>query len=272
MKTVCVIGLGTVGMPTANYIADSGLRVYGYDIIPKQSEKFYSSTTWSEIPHDEIDVYVICVWSKLKENGKPDPSSVVNACKKLSGTTSLICIESTVPVGTCRYVASKFSLTHVAHCPHRYWKEEAVHHGVKQCRVLGAIDEGTLKIAKKFYFETLAIPVHVVSTIEIAELCKIAENAYRFVQIAFAEELKIICDSLKINFNKVREACNTKWNTEILEARDGIKGECLPKDTKYLLDMARDENYDASLLRGSIIADQIYQQKLKRLLKLIVNK
>jgi UDP-N-acetyl-D-mannosaminuronic acid dehydrogenase len=82
---------------------------------------------------------------------------------------------------------------------------------------------------------SLDIPMHPVSEVEIAETTKVVENAHRYLQIAFAEELYLYCHENNLNFPELREALNTKWNVEILEPRDGIGGHCLPKDTKMFL-------------------------------------
>jgi len=84
-------------------------------------------------------------------------------------------------------------------------------------------------------FQSLEIPMHSVSSIEVAELTKIIENSHRYLQIAFAEELYLYCQANNILFSELRDALNTKWNVEILEPRDGIGGHCLPKDTKMFL-------------------------------------
>ncbi|RLE46879.1 MAG: hypothetical protein DRJ31_09550 [Candidatus Methanomethylicota archaeon] len=130
-----------------------------------------------------------------------------------------------------------------------------IRHGVKQLRVIGGVDTESLNLGLKFYEEILEIPLHKVSCVEIAEMCKIAENAYRYVQIAFAEELRMICEDLKINFEEVRLACNTKWNIEIPEARNGIGGHCLPKDIRYLASLSR-HNF---LLKAALEVDRQYR-------------
>src|SRR5207245_10020864 len=83
--------------------------------------------------------------------------------------------------------------------------------------------------------KSLGIPMHPVTEIEIAEITKVVENAHRYLQIAFAEELYLYCQVNKINFQDLRNALNTKWNVNILEPREGIGGHCLPKDTKMFL-------------------------------------
>src|SRR5918999_840725 len=82
---------------------------------------------------------------------------------------------------------------------------------------------------------SLGIPMHPVPDIEIAELTKIIENAHRYLQIAFAEDLYLYCQANNINFAELRDSLNTKWNVNILEPREGIGGHCLPKDTKMFL-------------------------------------
>ena len=105
---------------------------------------------------------------------------------------------------------------------------------------------------------SLGIPMHPVSTIEIAELSKIVENANRYLQIAFAEDLYLYCQANNINFSELRDAINTKWNVHILEPRDGIGGHCLPKDTKMFLQSSK--SIKSKILEAAMEADQDYRQ------------
>jgi UDP-N-acetyl-D-mannosaminuronic acid dehydrogenase len=89
----------------------------------------------------------------------------------------------------------------------------------------------TITTARK----SLGIPMHPVSKIEIAEVTKIIENAHRYLQIAFVEDLYLYCQANSINFSELRDALNTKWNVNILEPREGVGGHCLPNDTKMFL-------------------------------------
>ena len=255
VEKVCVVGLGTVGMPTAVYIRKRGFQVYGYDIEPKFSRNLTTTVNWQEVPSD-VQVYVITVGTGWKEN-KPDASDVWNVCKKISkkNARALVCIESTVPVGTCRRIAKECALNFLVYVPHRYWTGNPTEHGVQQVRVIGAINDESLRKGSRFYRQ-LDIPIHIAPSIEVVELCKIAENSYRFVQIAFAEELRMICESNDVSFEEVRRACNTKWNIEILEAKDGIKGTCLPKDTRYLKQLTG----PSYILDGAIATDELYQK------------
>lgn len=107
--------------------------------------------------------------------------------------------------------------------------------------------------------KNLGIPLHPVSNIEIAEISKIAENAHRYLQIAFAEDLYLYSQANGINFAELREALNTKWNVNILEPRDGIGGHCLPKDTKMFLQSSHPSN-KSKILSAAIEADRAYRR------------
>ena len=107
--------------------------------------------------------------------------------------------------------------------------------------------------------KSLGIPLHPVPNIEIAEISKIAENAHRYLQIAFAEDLYLYSQANGINFAELRESLNTKWNVNILEPRDGIGGHCLPKDTKMFLQSSRSQK-KSKLLGAAIGVDRAYRE------------
>jgi len=266
--SVCVIGLGTVGFPTAKYFLELGCEVFGYDIrkeaVTKARSWFQATTEPSGIPSN-TDVFVVCVSTKLSGD-RPDASYVYDACRIVSGfDPKLVSIESTVPVGTCRDIHRTVfdKRTNLAHVPHRYWPEDPRNHGVKQVRVVGSVDAESMVQASEFY-RHLSIPLIQVEPIEIAEMSKIAENAHRYVQIALAEELDQICSRSGLDFNLLRNACNSKWNVDIPEARDGIGGTCLPKDICYVIAAAQERNLEPDLLLSAIQADHKYVKQLAR--------
>jgi UDP-N-acetyl-D-mannosaminuronic acid dehydrogenase len=264
---MCVLGLGEIGLSTAKHSRDRGLKVFGYDInegVAKRANQQGISAffEWEKVP--KVDVFVICV-STWNAGEQPDLSAVFDISKKISSRTdkdSLVSIESTIVPGVSRKIYN--SIFHgdvkLVHVPHRYWAEDPVAHGVRQLRVIGAVNQDSLESGKEFYGNLLDIPLHEVSSIEESEMCKMSENAYRYVQIAFAEELKMICEDLALDFEKVREACNTKWNTEILDAREGIQGKCLPKDRHSLASLSKHN----TLLEASKKVDEQYREWLIR--------
>src|SRR5205807_1018344 len=105
---------------------------------------------------------------------------------------------------------------------------------------------------------SLGISMHPVSNVEIAELTKIAENAHRYLQIAFAEDLYLYCQANNLNFSELRDALNTKWNVNILEPKEGIGGHCLPKDTRMFLQSSK--SIKSKILTAAIEVDQDYRQ------------
>lgn len=250
------MGLGNIGLPTAHYISKHYPTI-GYDIKEQAILKAHQTGIPATSNPTQADIYVIAVNTYFRNN-TPDMSAINSCCQNISqlNPDALVCFESTLQVGTARKMANTHNLKYIAVCPHRWWEEEQTEHGVKQLRVLGTLNNESLNKAQQFY-NTLQIPTHIVSNIETAEATKIAENAHRYVQIAFAEELKIIASKNNLNFDEWRAAINTKWNTALLEARDGIGKECLPKDTAFLASLAQ----DTELLKGAMKTNDNYVQQ-----------
>jgi len=224
---VLVAGLGKVGYPTAEYVAQKGLTAYGYDLRRRRSDSFQVFQSWNEIP--DFDAALICVSTSAN-----DQSNVEDVVRRIANSKALVSIESTVPVGTCRRLAESYGLRSLVHVPHRLWVKDLIHHGVKEKRVIGALNKKSMNLGVNLYSNRLEIPLHKVSMLEVAELCKVGENGYRYCQIAFAEYLKLLCQHLHLPFKDVHDACNTKWNIQIPEARSGIGGECLPMAMEIL--------------------------------------
>src|SRR3989441_10273718 len=203
--------------------------------------------------------------------------SIVEKISKEAKSGALVTIESTVPKGTSKKVFDTLNhRVHVVHAPHRWYSLEENEHGVNQLRVIGGVCECCLKSGMQFYKgvdsasinsqrhssssspKSLGIPMHPVTNIEIAEITKIAENAQRYLQIAFAEELYLYCQANNINFPELRDALNTKWNVEVLEPREGIGGHCLPKDTKMFLQSSHERK--SKILRAAMDVDEEYKR------------
>jgi nucleotide sugar dehydrogenase len=267
MKQVCVVGLGQIGFPVAEYVSTKGVEVWGYDISSVALERFSkngkvkATTDWSGIP--KVDIYIVSVTTGQLD-GAPDLSAVFDVCKKIAAAAkpaALVTIESTIVPGTSRKIFQEIfkGKIHLVHAPHRYWADEPVKHGVNQLRVIGGVNQESLGAGLKFYKETLGIPMHACTSIEVVEMCKIVENSHRYLQIAFAEDLKILCSKIGIDFDDLRAACNTKWNVDIPEARDGIGRHCLPKDIRYVTSLA-----PSTLLESAMKVDKEYREWLAK--------
>jgi UDP-N-acetyl-D-mannosaminuronate dehydrogenase len=297
LNKVLVIGLGQLGLPVAKYIKQrGGFDVYGYDISSKAMDRAQTTAGIKKATNfSDFDVYILCI-STHKPDDMFSPQidgllSIVDKISKEAKNGALVSIESTIPKGTSKKVFEMLNhRLHVAHAPHRWYALEEQEHGVNQVRVIGGVCDCCLKIAMYFYdgryenmnnssssssttttsttttttnekrskAKSLGIPMHPVSDIEVAELAKIVENAHRYLQIAFAEDLYIYCQANNISFPELRDAVNTKWNVHILEPREGIGGHCLPKDTKMFLQSSK--SIKSKILQAAIEVDQDYRR------------
>ncbi|MGA7899548.1 MAG: NAD(P)-binding domain-containing protein, partial [Nitrososphaeraceae archaeon] len=222
--------------------------------------------------------------------------SIVEKISLEAKNGALVSIESTIPIGTSKAIFEKLDhRLHVVHAPHRWYSLEEKEHGVNQLRVIGGVCNCCLKVGMQFYDgrynsatdiintdaattkltasndingngnsndnenrnKSLNIPMHPVSQIEIAETTKVVENAHRYLQIAYAEDLYLYCQANNINFAELRDALNTKWNVEILEPSEGIGGHCLPKDTKMFLQSSK--IFKSKILNGAMEVDEDYR-------------
>jgi UDP-N-acetyl-D-mannosaminuronic acid dehydrogenase len=222
--------------------------------------------------------------------------SIVGTISREAKDGALVSIESTIPRGTSKRVFEMLNhRVHVAHAPHRWYSLEQEEHGVNQLRIVGGVCDCCLKTALEFYSDrnpntpitnastsqlsndgnnynysdsndnhnnnnnkSLAIPMHPVSKVEIAETTKIVENAHRYLQIAFAEDLYLYCQANNISFPELRAALNTKWNVDILEPMEGIGGHCLPKDTRMFLQSS--VRRKSKILTAAMEVDEDYKK------------
>ena len=289
INKVLVIGLGQLGLPVAKYVKQRGLETYGYDMNSermKQAEKNYGIKSIEQF--DDIDVFILCVSTHDPDDEyTPYVDGLFELARKISKEAkngSLVSIESTVPKGTSKKIFEILNhRLHVAHVPHRWYALEEEIHGVNQVRVIGGVSDCCLKTALQFYNRNnealefsdntnsentsesaqttavdLGIPMHPVSEIEIAELTKIIENADRYLQIAFSEDLYLYCQANNVNFGELRDSLNTKWNVKILEPRDGVGGHCLPKDTKMFLQSSK--SIKSKILTSAMEVDKEYRR------------
>lgn len=294
LNKILIIGLGQLGLPVAKYVKQrGGFDVYGYDISSKAMDRAQTTAGIKKATNfSDFDVYILCI-STHKPDDMFSPQidgllSIVDKISKEAKNGALVSIESTIPKGTSKKVFEMLNhRLHVAHAPHRWYALEEQEHGVNQVRVIGGVCDCCLKIAMYFYdgrsenmnnsssssttsttttttnekrskAKSLGIPMHPVSDIEVAELAKIVENAHRYLQIAFAEDLYIYCQANNISFPELRDAVNTKWNVHILEPREGIGGHCLPKDTKMFLQSSK--SIKSKILQAAIEVDQDYRR------------
>lgn len=289
---VVVVGLGQLGLPVAKYVKERGFETYGYDISTEAMERAQKIGGIKKADNlSYFDVFILCVSThKPDDMFSPQVEGILSIVDKISKEANkdgaLVAIESTIPKGTSRKVLELLNHRfHVVHAPHRWYALEEDEHGVNQLRVIGGVSNCCLRAGLQFYgrdnsntrvagverqdsshssllsqsylVKSLGISMHPVSNVEIAEITKITENAHRYLQIAFAEDLYLYCQTNNINFSELRDALNTKWNVNILEPRDGIGGHCLPKDTKMFLRSSNGRR--SKILAAAIEADEDYR-------------
>ncbi len=261
----------------AKYVREIGYDVYGYDTSPTAMNIAEKSSIKKATNFSEFDVYILCVSThKPGDLFSPQIDGILSVVEKLSTEAkngALLSIESTIPKGTSKKVFEMLHhRLHVVHAPHRWYAAEEKEHGINQPRVIGGVCDCCLLGGMQFYGcatyrsssdnnndkMSLGIPMHPVTEIEIAEITKVIENAHRYLQIAFAEELYLYCQANHINFPELRDALNTKWNVNILEPREGIGGHCLPKDTKMFLESSK--SVKSKIVIAATEVDQDYRR------------
>ena len=260
----CFIGLGYIGLPTAIIAADNGFEVTGVDINPEVVKSVNSGKVhFSEPGLDEIckkatsggnlkastepltsDVYVIVVPTPFKGNHEPDISYVESAVTTILPYLKegdLCIIESTSPVGTTEKMAGLIfserpelkDKIYLSYCPERVLPGNTVYELIQNDRVIGGIDARSSEKAAGFYSHFVKGSLYKTNA-RTAEMCKLTENASRDVQIAFANELSIICEKADINVWELIELANKHPRVNILQPGSGVGGHCIAVDPYFI--------------------------------------
>lgn len=260
----CFMGLGYIGLPTAIISSQHGIRVCGVDIKPEVVEKTNrgelhivepglqdllkqavdSKSLVASTTPVESDVYLIVVPTPFKAKHKPDISYVESATKTVIPFLKegdLYIIESTSPVGTTEKMAEIiFSVRpelkdriHIAYCPERVLPGNVIFELVNNDRVIGGIDEASADAAAEFYGKFVTGQLHKTNC-RTAEMCKLVENSSRDVQIAFANELSMICEKAGINVWELISLANKHPRVNILQPGCGVGGHCIAVDPYFI--------------------------------------
>jgi nucleotide sugar dehydrogenase len=230
---ITVIGLGEVGSETFRELHKK-VDVTGVDISPQRVAEFKRKGYDVRDNAPTSDVYIIATYTTQQ---------VIDVLKGLDlSYNPLVVIESTIDPDSYEEMRAWATdrMVDLVSFPHRFNPNDPVHHVFNLNRVIGATNQRALDRALQFYTQFMPRDLLHVTSFEVASLSKVAENAYRFMEIALAQEIKQSCESIGIDFGALREAMNTKWNIDVKEARDGVKGKCLPKDMKLLTDYLKE--------------------------------
>lgn len=260
----CFMGLGYIGLPTAIIAARHGVDILGVDINPKVVEKTNAGQLhivepgMQELLEDVVakgklrastspeaaDAFFIVVPTPFKGDHEPDVSYVENATRMVLPYLKkgdLYVIESTSPVGTTEMMADIIyserpelkGEIYIAYCPERVLPGNVIYELVHNDRVIGGIDEASTAKAMEFYSQFVEGKLHPTNS-RTAELCKLTENSSRDVQIAFANELSMICSKAGINVWELIELANKHPRVNILQPGCGVGGHCIAVDPYFI--------------------------------------
>jgi UDP-N-acetyl-D-mannosaminuronic acid dehydrogenase len=283
---VSIIGLGYVGLPTAAVLASKGVEVVGVDVnqytvdtinqgkihivepeldslVHKAVQDNYLKAV---IEPEKADVFMLAVPTPFKDNYEPDLSYIKSAAKAIAKVLekgNLIILESTSPVGTCekmmewmreerpdlsfpKFGDHKFLADiAVAHCPERVLPGQVVRELVENDRIIGGVTAQCAEKARELY-KIFVEADCLITDCRTAELSKLVENSFRDVNIAFANELSLICDKLDINVWELIKFANKHPRVNILQPGPGVGGHCIAVDPWFIVDSTPDE---AKLIR-----------------------
>lgn len=271
--SVVMMGLGYIGLPTAALIASRGLKVTGVDIHQSvvdtinKGEIHIIEPDLDGLVHKVVkegflqastkpiasDVYLIAVPTPFKGNYEPDLSYVASAVKSIIPTLkkgALVILESTSPVGTtCKMEKLIYEERpelkgniYLAYCPERVLPGNILHELKHNDRAIGGIDEASTQKAIAFYKHFVVGTLHPTNA-KTAEMVKLVENASRDNQIAFANELSIICDKAGINVWEMIALANRHPRVNILNPGTGVGGHCIAVDPWFIVSEFPEESH-----------------------------
>jgi len=262
---VAIMGLGYIGLPTAAFIASKGINVLGVDINPSIVETISKGEIHIVEPFlgdlvkkviekgflrvssklEAANSYFIVVPTPFKHNHRADISYVENATKMILPylkKDDLFVIESTSPVMTTEKIAAMIwkerpelkNEIYIAYCPERVLPGNVIYELENNDRIIGGINDESTQKAKHFYSKFVKGTLHSTNS-RTAEMCKLIENASRDVQIAFANELSIICDKIGIDVWTLIELANKHPRVNILKPGSGVGGHCIAVDPWFII-------------------------------------
>lgn len=279
INKICIMGLGYIGLPTAAIIASRGINVVGVDISetavntinegkihivePDLDMVVQAAVTTGKLKAslqpEEADVFMIAVPTPFTGDKKPDLSFIESAARTIAPyvkSGNVIILESTSPVGATEQLAKWLAEERpdlnfpqeqadspdvfVAHCPERVLPGHVLRELVENDRVIGGISDQCSEKAKNVY-ELFVRGECIVTNSRTAELAKLTENSFRDVNIAFANELSMICDQLEINVWSLIELANRHPRVNILKPGPGVGGHCIAVDPWFIVDSVPDK-------------------------------
>lgn len=274
---ICVIGLGYIGLPTAAVFARSGIEVIGVDVNPNVVDMINTGKAHiveadlDELLHsviengslkaslqaEEADAYLIAVPTPFKGDHEPDLTYVEEAVRSIAPYVkegSLLVLESTVPPGATQKMVEWLEdirpdlkekggagvAYYAAHCPERVLPGQVLIELVVNDRIIGGTTQKCSEYAQSLY-QLFVEGNCVITSARTAELAKLTENSFRDVNIAFANELSVICDKLDIDVWELISLANRHPRVNILQPGPGVGGHCIAVDPWFIVDAVPNE-------------------------------
>jgi UDP-N-acetyl-D-mannosaminuronic acid dehydrogenase len=278
-EKLCVVGLGYIGLPTAATFASRGLEVVGVDVNERVVARINAGHAHFSEPEldmllsaavttgklravtrpEAADAFIIAVPTPLDAHNRADMHYVDSAVDSIAPVLrpgNLVILESTSPVGTTARIAERLAQkrpdlrfpvggrrgpvdVHLAHCPERILPGQMVRELVENDRIVGGLSDDCAIRARELY-ELFVRGECILTDAAAAELVKLAENAYRDVNIAFANELSLICDRMQLNVWNVIELANRHPRVDILKPGPGVGGHCISVDPWFIVETVPD--------------------------------
>lgn len=275
-EKILVMGLGYIGLPTASLLATKGYDVVGVDINRDVVDTINRGDIHIEEPDldalvrsavlsgklkaaltpEPADIIIIAVPTPFKDDHKPDLSYIEAAARAVAPTLTagnIVILESTSPVGATNMMAAWISEERpdlamtgdgatenrlfIAHCPERVLPGKILRELVDNDRIIGGLDPVAAEKTREFYARFVAGEIKITDA-RTAELVKLVENSFRDVNIAFANELSLICDELSINVWNLIDLANCHPRVNILQPGPGVGGHCIAVDPWFIIDAA----------------------------------
>ena len=261
---ICVMGLGYIGLPTAALLANKGFEVEGVDInksivetinegnihiVEPGLDKYVKKAVINKKLHASLqpsiaDIFIIAVPTPFHEGFKPNIDYIIEATKAIAPfvrENNIVILESTSPVGTTEKVGQTLqaegidiSKIFISHCPERVLPGNIMNELVENDRIVGGINKQSTIEAIKFYEKFVNGEIFSTDS-KTAEMAKLTENSFRDVNIAFANELSILCDNLNIDVNELIRLANRHPRVDILNPGPGVGGHCIAVDPWFII-------------------------------------
>lgn len=280
-KSVCVMGLGYIGLPTASLLGTKGFDVLGVDVSEKVvatinegrihivepdldilvKSAVNAGRLHASLEPAEADVFIIAVPTPFKNDHQPDLSYVETATRQIASYVrpgNLVILESTSPVCTTDTVVTRILREQghaigkdvfVAHCPERVLPGRILIELVENDRIVGGVDPASTQKAADFYRSFVRGEV-LETNARTAEMAKLSENAFRDVNIAFANEMSMICDELDINVWDMISLANRHPRVNILQPGPGVGGHCIAVDPWFIISSSPERSQLLRTARG----------------------